>query len=150
MAERCFQQSIAIQADSAAVESCFSDLSRMHGWLNPLLRCHPVGDWSIELGSRTQFEIKVPLFLPHLDCFVCDRGPGLIVWQFEGYFHGTDTWRWQQIGETTQLDNAFCFTIPNPFIAWGFDWVAAKLTQKDMQTQLVRLKAIAESINNNS
>ncbi|BAD78470.1 hypothetical protein syc0280_d [Synechococcus elongatus PCC 6301] len=146
MAERCFQQAIAFQASCAAVEACFQDLELMHRWLNPLLRCRPEGDWNLDRGSRNRFQIQIPLIYPSLECVVCDRAEGLIVWQFEGFFQGTDTWRWWQEGEHTQLDNCFRFRIAKPWVAWGFDRVAAGVTQRDMQAQLQRLKAIAETL----
>lgn len=146
MAERCFQQAIAIQASCAAVEACFQDLNLMHRWLNPLLRCRPIGEWSLDRGSRNQFQIQIPLLSPCLDCVVCDRDEGLIVWQFEGFFQGTDTWRWWREADHTQLDNCFRFQIAKPWVAWGFDRVASGMTQRDMRAQLQRLKAIAEAL----
>ncbi|XPM58424.2 MAG: SRPBCC family protein [Leptolyngbya sp. IPPAS B-1204] len=39
-----FEQSIHIKASATAVEQCFTDLALMHRWLNPVLRCEPIGD----------------------------------------------------------------------------------------------------------
>ncbi len=139
-----FEQSIAITASAIIVESCLSDRILMHQWLNPALRCEPIGDWSTELGSLSRFLIQIPLWQPSLTSEVVEREPGLIVWQFTGFFQGRDRWECQPIPEGTLLLNKFEFTIPNPLVNYGFNTFAASWTKKDMQAQLRRLKQVAE------
>jgi hypothetical protein len=145
---RVFEQSIAIQASAAVVEQCLTDLVLMHRWLNPALRCEPIGVWSTDLGSRSQFAIRAPLWSPSLQSTVVEREPGLIVWQFEGFFQGQDRWECRPVAAGTVLLNRFEFEIPNPLVNLGFNWLAADWTQKDMQAQLKRLKQVAESLVN--
>ena len=139
-----FEQSIEIKAPATIVESCFTDLELMHRWLNPILRCEPVGEWSTEVGSRSRFVIQIPWLNPTLNSVVKERAPGLVVWQFKGFFQGCDRWECQPIPEGTLLINRFSFTIPNPLVSWGFQVFAASLTKKDMEAQLRRLKRVAE------
>ncbi|QQE66310.1 polyketide cyclase/dehydrase [Leptolyngbya sp. BL0902] len=139
-----FQQSITIRADPARVDRCFTDLDWMHRWLNPALRCEPIDPWDIQPGSRCRFQLQIPLWQPSLRCTVVDRAPGLIVWAFEGFFHGQDRWQYDPTPQGTILLNRFEFEIPNPLVAWGFHQVAAPWTQRDMQAQLQRLKTLAE------
>ena len=54
MSKQVFEQSIQINASATVVEQCFTDLSLMHRWLNPALRCEPIGDWSTAIGSKSQ------------------------------------------------------------------------------------------------
>lgn len=144
---RVFEQSIQIQASAIAVERCLTDLTLMHRWLNPALRCEPVGGvWSTDLGSQSRFVIQIPLLQPTLKSVVVEREPGLIVWGFDGFFHGRDRWECNPELEKTRLVNRFEFNIPNPLIQFGFDTFAATWTQKDMQAQLRRLKQVAESL----
>ena len=143
---RVFQQSIEIRASATAVERCFTDLELMHQWLNPALRCHPVGKWETYVGSRCRFSIRIPLLQPTLRATVVEREPGLIVWEFEGFFSGRDRWECQPISEGTRLLNCFEFTIPNPIVRLGFDTFAAGLTQQDMKAQLRRLKQVAQRL----
>ena len=143
-----FEQSIAIQASATNVERCMTDRKLMHRWLNPALRCEPVtGTWSTDLGSQTRFIIQVPLLQPSLISTVMERRPGLIVWEFSGFFIGQD--RWECIPEQpgTRLLNRFEFEIPNPLIAFGFNQFAASWTKQDMEAQLRRLKQLAERQN---
>ncbi|MGB2926041.1 MAG: SRPBCC family protein [Limnothrix sp.] len=141
-----FEQSVHICASATCIEACFTDLSTMHRWLNPLLRCEPIGEeWSTALGSRSRFFVKIPLLKLVLNNRVVEREPGLIVWQFTGFFQGRDRWECLPNATGTQLVNRFQFEIPNPVIRWGFDTFAARLTKKDMQAQLRRIKAIAEA-----
>ncbi|TAE95000.1 MAG: SRPBCC family protein, partial [Oscillatoriales cyanobacterium] len=42
--------------------------------------------------------------------------------------------------------NRFEFQIPNPLIRFGFNRFAAPWTQKDMKSQLRRLKRVAEQL----
>lgn len=149
MTQRTFTQSVDIAAPPETVDRCIVSPETMPAWLNPLLKCESAGDWSVEVGSQFRFAIQVPLLNPTLDCTVRERHPGLVVWSFEGFFNGTDRWEClpQNIhgkGSGTHLVNTFTFEIPNPFVEFGFNLVAAKLTQRDMQAQLQRLKAIAE------
>lgn len=116
----------------------------MRQWLNPLLKCEPIGDWSTAIGGRSRFVINVPLLQPTLRCVVAGRSPGLIIWEFSGFFTGRDRWECQPIDQGTYLLNRFEFTIPNPLVSWGFQLFAAKLTSADMQAQLRRLKQVAE------
>ena len=139
-----FEQSIAIKASSTVVESCLTNLELMHRWLNPALRCEPIGHWSTELNSLSRFTIKIPVWQPSLRSVVVKREPGLIVWQFEGFFQGRDRWECQPTVTGTLLLNRFEFTIPNPLVNWGFQKFAASWTKKDMQSQLRRLKRVAE------
>lgn len=139
-----FEQSIAIKANSVLVEKCLSNRELMHQWLNPALRCDPIGDWSTELGSLSRFTIQIPLWQPSLRSKVITREPGLIVWQFTGFFDGCDRWECQPTAEGTLLLNRFEFTIPNPLVSYGFKTFAASWTKKDMQAQLRRLKQVAE------
>ncbi|ANV83050.1 polyketide cyclase [Picosynechococcus sp. PCC 7003] len=141
-----FEQSIQVRASATCVEQCFTDLETMHRWLNPLLQCEPLGDrWSTALESQSRFWLKIPLVNLVLNNRVVEREPGLIVWQFTGFFRGRDRWECIPNATGTQLVNRFQFDIPNPLVRWGFKTFAARWTQKDMQAQLRRIKAIAEA-----
>ncbi len=139
-----FEQSIQINASATAVEQCFTDLELMHRWLNPALRCDPVGEWSTHIGSRSRFIIQVPLLYPSLSSTVIEREPGLVVWEFKGFFWGRDRWECQPTERGTTLLNRFEFDIPNPIVRYGFNQFAANWTKQDMQAQLRRLKRVAE------
>lgn len=140
------EQSININASTAVVDRCITDRALMHRWLNPLLRCEPVDNWSTDVGSRSRFVIQIPLLKPTLNNVVIARSPGLIVWEFQGFFQGRDRWECQTINQGTHLINHFEFEIPNPVVRWGFNTFAFALTRKDMQAQLHRLKRLAEEI----
>lgn len=144
--QQVFEQTIHIRASATAVEQCFTDLTLMHRWLNPALRCEAIGDWSTEMGSRSRFVILVPLLRPTLHSVVVEREPGLVVWQFDGFFQGRDRWECIPQRDGTQLLNRFEFEIPNPLVRYGFNTFAAALTQQDMNAQLRRLKRVAEDV----
>ncbi len=146
MAEpRIFEQIITIPARATTVERCITDQRLMHQWLNPALRCEPFdATWDTNLGGKSRFIVNLPLFAPTLVSTVVERQPGLIVWGFDGFFQGCDRWECQPTDVGTHLLNRFEFSIPNPLVAWGFDWVAARWTQQDMEAQLQRLKQVAE------
>jgi hypothetical protein len=139
-----FEQSIPINATATTVERCISDRALMHRWLNPVLRCEPVGAWSTDVGSKSRFVIQIPLLQPTLNSVVVERKPGLIVWGFEGFFQGRDRWECQPVERGTLLVNRFEFEIPNPLVSWGFKTFAQSWTKEDMQAQLRRLKRVAE------
>lgn len=143
---KIFEQSVQINAIPTIVESCLTNRTLMHRWLNPALRCDPVGEWSTELGSQSRFIIQTPILQPTLNSVVVAREPGLIVWEFQGFFWGRDRWECQPQAEGTLLLNRFEFEIPNPLVRWGFDTFAAKWTQADMRSQLHRLKQVAEEL----
>ena len=145
-----FEQSIAIKASATITEKCLTDLELMHRWLNPLLKCEPIGTWSTEKGSFSRFTIKIPLLQPTLRSVVIEREPGLIVWEFDGFFKGRDRWECQPTADGTLLLNRFEFEIPNTLVSWGFNNFASNLTKKDMQAQLRRLKRVAEEVYRNS
>ncbi len=140
------ENSIRIQASATAVEQCLTDLALMHRWLNPALRCEPIGDWSTNLGGKSRFVIQLPLLQPTLNSVVVEREPGLVVWEFKGFFAGRDRWECIPDLEGTCLLNRFEFNIPNPIVRFGFNTFAAKWTEADMQAQLRRLKRVAESV----
>ncbi|MEH2007479.1 SRPBCC family protein [Nostoc sp.] len=138
-------QSIQINATATVVERCISDLALMHHWLNPVLRCEPVGEaWSTDVGSQSRFIIQIPLLKPTLNSVVVQREPGLVVWEFKGFFQGRDHWECQPTEKGTCLLNRFEYDIPNPLVSWGFNTFAASWTKEDMQAQLRRLKRVAE------
>ncbi|MEA5503593.1 SRPBCC family protein [Halotia wernerae UHCC 0503] len=145
---QAFEQSIQINATPTVVESCITDLNLMHRWLNPVLRCEPVDDaaWSTDIGSQSRFIIQIPLFEPTLKSVVAERQPGVVVWEFQGFFQGRDRWECQPSEQGTCLLNRFEFDIPNPLVSWGFKTFAASWTQGDMQAQLRRLKQVAEEV----
>jgi Polyketide cyclase / dehydrase and lipid transport len=138
------EQSISIQASATIVEHCITDQVLMHEWLNPMLRCDPVGIWSTQRGGRSRFVIQTPIWQPSLLSRVIEREPGLIVWEFQGFFRGRDLWECQPEQQGTRLLNRFEFEIPNPLVRLGFNLFAAQWTQSDMQSQLSRLKRVAE------
>lgn len=140
-----FTQSVEIQASVEVVDYCITDQTMMHKWLNPLLVCQPIGEWSSDVGSRSRFVIQIPVWRPTLESRVVERNLGLIVWEFTGFFHGQDRWFCQTLSNGTKLVNSFSFSIPNPLIGFGFNLGASILTKRDMEAQLQRLKAIAES-----
>lgn len=146
MSPQVFEQSIQINASATVVERCITDRGLMHRWLNPVLRCNPVGEWSTDVGSKSRFVIQIPLIEPTLETVVVEREPGLVVWGFEGFFQGRDRWECQPNAQGTHLINRFEFQIPNPLISWGFNRFASAWTQADMQAQLRRLKRVAEEI----
>jgi hypothetical protein len=146
-----FQQSIVIDASLTNVERCFTELALMHQWLNPALRCEPLGeeDWRTDLGSRSRFVIQVPFLAalqPALISTVVEREPGLVVWAFTGFFQGRDRWEVQPEGRQTLLVNQFEFDIANPIVRFGFDRFAATWTKADMEAQLQRLKQVASRL----
>ena len=139
------EHKIQINAALETVDRTITDRQLMHQWLNPALRCDPVGEWSTEMGAKSRFIIQVPFLNPVLESTVIERRLGLIVWSFDGFFKGTDRWECLPTADNTCLINRFEFQIPNPIIAFGFNTFAARWTQKDMQAQLLRLKQVAES-----
>ncbi|MDJ0507916.1 MAG: SRPBCC family protein [Crocosphaera sp.] len=141
-----FEQTISINASATIVERCITDLELMHRWLNPALKCEPIREWSTEIGGRSRFMIQIPPINPTLISQVIEREPGLIVWQFNGFFKGCDRWECKPTQQGTQLINRFQFDIPNPLVSWGFNQFAASWTKKDMKAQLRRLKRVAEEI----
>ncbi len=145
MPSQQFEQSIEINASPKVVDHCIRSRILMHKWLNPLLKCEPVGEWSTEVGSRSHFIIAIPVIKPTLEAVVLERKPGLIVWGFEGFFQGSDFWECKPTAQGTLLVNTFKFEIPNPVIRWGFNIFAASLTKMDMKSQLQRLKRVAEA-----
>ncbi|MBR8838233.1 MAG: SRPBCC family protein [Stigonema ocellatum SAG 48.90 = DSM 106950] len=141
-----FEQSIQINATATVVERCITDRTLMHRWLNPALGCEPVGDWSTNVGSKSRFVIQIPIIKPKLNSTVVERRPGLIVWEFSGFFKGRDRWECQPVDQGTLLLNRFEFDIPNPLVSWGFKTFAQAWTKEDMQSQLHRLKRVAEGM----
>ncbi|MEB3309116.1 MAG: SRPBCC family protein [Snowella sp.] len=141
-----FEQMIEIKASATTVERCITDLELMHRWLNPLLRCQPIGTWCTEVGGKSRFIINIPVLKPTLYSTVMQREPGLIIWGFEGFFKGRDRWECQPTENGTMLVNRFEFEIPNPLVSWGFEIFSAQWTSRDMQAQLRRLKRVAEEI----
>jgi len=146
MPPQIFEQSIQINASATIVERCFTDQVLMHRWLNPALRCEPIGKWSTELGSLSRFVIQVPLLQPALRSVVAEREPGLVVWEFQGFFKGRDRWECHPEGKGTRLVNRFEFEIPNPIVQFGFNTFAAQWTRTDMAAQLRRLKRVADEV----
>jgi Polyketide cyclase / dehydrase and lipid transport len=146
MPKQVFEQSIQINASAVAVEQCFTDLTLMHRWLNPALRCQPIGDWRTDIGSKSQFVIQIPLLQPKLISTVVERQPGLVVWEFQGFFKGRDRWECQPTEQGTTLLNRFEFSIPNRIVQYGFNRFALNWTKQDMQAQLRRLKRVAEEV----
>ncbi|MBD2627149.1 SRPBCC family protein [Trichormus variabilis] len=143
------EQSIQINASASTVERCFTDLTLMHRWLNPVLRCEPVGEiWSTDIGSQSRFIIQIPGLKPTLNTVVVERQPGLVIWGFKGFFQGSDRWECQPVANGTILINRFQFQIPNPLVSWGFNTFAATWTKADMEAQLRRLKRVAEELSN--
>jgi hypothetical protein len=143
-----FEQSIVIRTNSTTVERCFTDLTLMNSWLNPILRCEGLDDeiWLPKLGAKSHFVIQVPLVKPVLISTIVEREPGLVVWEFDGFFRGRDRWEVQPQAQGSLLINRFEFTIPNPIVAFGFNTFAAKWTKADMAAQLQRLKQVAERL----
>jgi len=139
-----FEQSIQVDASATAVEKCITDPVLMHRWLNPALRCEPIGDWSTDLGAKSRFVIQIPLLQPTLNSVVVERKPGLIVWEFSGFFRGRDRWECLPTEKGTSLVNRFEFQIPNAIVRYGFNTFAFGWTKQDMQSQLRRLKRVAE------
>ena len=141
-----FEHTITINASIEQVDRTITERDLMHQWLNPMLRCEPIGDWSSEVGSKTRFIIQIPVLKPTLMSTVIERRLGSVVWEFDGFFEGRDRWECFSEGNSTRLVNRFEFQIPNPLIAFGFKTFAAGLTKKDMKAQLVRLKQVAENL----
>ncbi|MEO1095464.1 MAG: SRPBCC family protein [Cyanobacteria bacterium J06638_28] len=140
-----FEQSVLIRASATTVERCITDRALMHQWLNPALRCEPLGEtWNTQLGGQSKFVIQVPGIKPALLSTVVEREPGLVVWAFEGFFQGRDRWECQPADSGTRLLNRFEFSIPNPIVAFGFQTFAAGWTKQDMEAQLKRIKGLAE------
>lgn len=148
-AHQVFEQSIAIQASATLVERCLTDPVLMHRWLNPLLRCEPIGEWSTALGSQSRFIVQIPVLRPMLISEIVEREPGLIVWEFKGFFTGRDRWECQPQAQGTLLLNRFDFKIPNPLVRLGFNTLAVNWTRDDMKAQLRRLKRVAEGLSQN-
>ena len=145
MNSQTFEQSIWIEAPLKTVDHAITDEKLMHQWLNPALKCEALGDWSSELGAQSIFTIQIPVLQPSLQSMIIERQEGLVVWEFSGFFQGRDRWECQGQNGGTLLTNTFTFIPANAFIRFGFNVFAAKLTKRDMENQLQRLKRVAES-----
>ncbi|MGG6238000.1 SRPBCC family protein [Nodosilinea sp. AN01ver1] len=143
-----FEHSISVRASATDVEQCLTHLDLMHRWLNPALRCEPIGQWSTDVGAQSRFMIQLPFKQPTLISTVVERAPGLIVWSFQGFFDGRDRWECCPDGASTRLLNRFEFEMSNPVVQAGFNWFAADWTKRDMAAQLRRLKQVAETLEN--
>ena len=143
-----FEHDISVHASATDVEQCLTRLDLMHRWLNPALRCEPIGDWSTDVGAQSRFLIQLPFKQPTLISTVVERAPGLIVWSFQGFFDGRDRWECLPDEAGTRLLNRFEFEIANPLVQAGFNWFAASWTERDMAAQLRRLKQVAETLHN--
>ncbi len=75
------EQAIAIRASASAVERCLTDRELMHRWLNPALRCDPVGEWGTELGDRSRFVLQVPGLEPAPRASAARRCPTSTTWR---------------------------------------------------------------------
>lgn len=140
------EQSIVIAAGIDRVEDTITALEMMKHWLNPVLICEPIdGPWSTAVGAKSRFMVRIPGLNLVLQNQVVEREIGLVVWSFDGFFRGTDRWECQPHPEGTQLVNRFTFEIPNPIVRLGFTLFASTWTARDMQAQLQRIRAIAES-----
>lgn len=139
-----FKQSILIQASIDRVDFTITDRTLMHQWLNPALKCEPIGEWSSDVGAKSRFLLQIPILKPMLLSTVVERRLGLVVWEFSGFFVGRDRWECFPEEKGTRLVNCFEFQIPNPLVAFGFQTFAAPWTKRDMQAQLLRLKNVAE------
>ncbi|MGB8699660.1 MAG: SRPBCC family protein, partial [Thermosynechococcaceae cyanobacterium] len=71
-----FEQSIRINASVPIVDQTITDRDLMHQWLNPMLRCDPIGDWQTAMGSECLFVMQVPLVHPTLHSVVVERRLG--------------------------------------------------------------------------
>ena len=147
MNSQTFEQSIWINAPLPFVDEVITDRAYMHQWLNPLLRCEPLGEWSDQVGSESLFVIQIPGLRPTLKSQVIERSLGLVVWGFDGFFQGQDRWSCSEQDGGTLLLNQFTFIPASPLVEIGFRWFAASLTKRDMEQQLQRLKQVAESLN---
>lgn len=143
MKNQVFQQSIWIPASVAVVDQTIVNPKSMRQWLNPALECEALGDWNDQLGGIFRFSLRLPLWRPTLLAEVVERQPGLVVWEFTGFFQGRDRWECHPEGNGTRLLNRFEFAIANPLVAFGFQTFAAPWTRQDMQAQLKRLKQVA-------
>jgi hypothetical protein len=141
-----FERSIQIKASAVAVDKCITELELMRRWLNPLLKCEPMGVWRTSVGSKSQLTIQIPVIKPTVKNVVLVREPGLIIWGFDGFFKGIDRWECQPNNRGTRLVNQFEFNSSNRLISWGFDRFAATWTRADMEAQLRRLKRVAEEL----
>ena len=146
MNSQTFEQSIWIEAPLKTVDHVITDESLMHQWLNPALKCEALGVWSSELGAKSIFTIQIPLLKPSLQSTVVERRSGLVVWEFSGFFQGRDRWECQEQESGTFLTNTFTFMPSSALIKFGFNLFAAKLTKRDMENQLQRLKRVAEGL----
>ena len=113
-----FEQSIQIKASAIVVDKCITDLALMQRWLNPMLKCEPMGEWRTDVGSKSKFVIQIPVIQPTLKNIVLAREPGLIIWGFDGFFKGIDRWECEPNERGTRLVNQFEFNIPNRLVAW--------------------------------
>ncbi len=127
-----------------------------------------------EFDFRLQVPVLPTALRPTLRSVVVERSPGRVVWGFDGFFRGRDRWECQIEGNDsaedvsdfdrspdaarpkaarpdaarlgTTLLNRFEFTIPNPLVSFGFRQFAASWTKQDMESQLQRLKQVAERL----
>ncbi|MEM9150714.1 MAG: SRPBCC family protein [Cyanobacteria bacterium P01_F01_bin.3] len=145
-----FEQSVWIDAPVSIVDQVITDQHYMHQWLNPVLRCNPIDEWSTEVGARSIFIVQVPILNLTLNSQVSERAEGLVVWSFDGFFQGRDRWACSAEGKGTRLNNQFTFVATSRLMKIGFQLFAAALTKRDMEQQLVRLKRVAENLNSSA
>jgi hypothetical protein len=143
MAKQVWEQSIQINASAVVVDRCITELNLLQRWM--ISSCEPMGEWCVTVGSYSRLVVKLSLFQFNLSRIVIVREPGLIVWGFDGFITGRDRWECRPHERGTLLVNRWELQTSN-LAGWGWRRWAGNWTADEMETQLMRLKYVAEEL----
>jgi hypothetical protein len=140
------EKSIQINASATIVDHCLTELPLMQRWRNGLVTCEPVGEWSTNVGSRSFLRLDNSFWPLSLRNIVVLREPGLVAWEFRGWLRGLDRWECQPSAGGTCLLNSWKWQATNGWIDWWWKSFGAQAIEEDIESQLMRIKYVAEEL----
>lgn len=137
------EEFISINTTPDVVERYLTKPELLARWRSPLVTLEPVEGELFALNSVHRMRLKT-LFLAGATYKVVERDSQHILMTIEGFWEGTDLWRWFADGPRTVVQNRVDFTMSNQALRVFAVNLGVLFSRLDMRIQMQKLQQVIE------
>jgi hypothetical protein len=139
------EEFVVVAAPMRRVESVMTERTLMLQWMSGAVRFTPEHTWSFAEGARWRLTLAGLGRLLEARYTVYERRPGLILWEFTGFWEGFDAWHWRPAEDgRTLIQNRIEYRLRLPIMDIVWPATVGPLMGWDARVQMQRLKQVCE------
>lgn len=139
------EEFVVVSAPLERVEAVMTERVLMQRWMSGAVQFTPLDGWRFEQGAPWRLTLAGLGRSLEATYLVHERRPGLILWQFDGFWEGFDAWHWMAHGVgQTLIQNRIEYRLRVPVLELVWPATVGPLMGWDAKVQMQRLRQVCE------